>query len=505
MAEVLVPAAQYLRMSTDHQKYSLMNQSAAIGDYAAAHGFSIVRTYTDAGKTGLVLKRRQGLKQLLRDVVAGNCGFHAVLVYDVSRWGRFQDLDEAAHYEYLCKAAGVPVHYCAETFSNDMSLPALIMKALKRTMAGEYSRELSVKVLAGQKRLAQLGYKQGGLPGYGLRRLLVDAERRPKQLLVSGEWKSVATDRVILVPGPAEEVAVVREIFRMLIEDGKSVHRIASELNRAGIEYLCGRKWSHGAVNTILTHPKYVGCGVYGRTCHKLSTPPVKVPRADWVAIPGAFASVVSQATFDHAQRILSLRTHRKSDEELLQQLRDLLTQKGRISHSLLLSSSLTPSYGAYRSRFGSLKTAYSRIGYGKPEDFAGIDLRSRINAIREELLTAIVALDPEGISKIQANGRARACLRFANGCRLSVIAARSFLTDAGRVRWDIRLCEGESQNMTLLARMDRCNKVVQEMRVFPRSNRFGRFVISEEDEWLKQGMVLPCLEALGSVIERAA
>jgi len=90
MTDILVPAAQYLRMSTDHQKYSLMNQSAAIGDYAAAHGFSVIRTYTDAGKTGVSLKRRKGLKQLLQDVVAGNCGFHAVLVYDVSRWAVFK-------------------------------------------------------------------------------------------------------------------------------------------------------------------------------------------------------------------------------------------------------------------------------------------------------------------------------------------------------------------------------------------------------------------------------
>ncbi len=44
------------------------------------------------------------------------------------------------------------MHYCAETFANDGTLPSLIMKALKRTMAGEYSRELGVKVLAGQKR-----------------------------------------------------------------------------------------------------------------------------------------------------------------------------------------------------------------------------------------------------------------------------------------------------------------------------------------------------------------
>jgi len=89
------------------------------------------------------------------------------------------------------------VHYCAESFVNDGTLPSLIMKTLKRTMAAEYSRELSVKVLEGQKRLARLGFKQGGVSGYGLRRMLVSASGVPKQELAAGERKSIATDRVI--------------------------------------------------------------------------------------------------------------------------------------------------------------------------------------------------------------------------------------------------------------------------------------------------------------------
>jgi DNA invertase Pin-like site-specific DNA recombinase len=200
-----IPVAQYLRMSTEHQHYSLDNQEAAIRRYADQHGLTVVQTYSDAAKRGLVLTRRFGLRQLLQDVVSGNSAYKAILVYDVSRWGRFQDTDEAAHYEFLCKSAGVPIHYCAETFINDGSLPNLIMKTLKRTMAGEYSRELSVKVLDGHKRLAQLGFKQGGLPGYGLRRMLVSPDREPKQQLEKGQRKSLTTDRVILVPGPAPQ------------------------------------------------------------------------------------------------------------------------------------------------------------------------------------------------------------------------------------------------------------------------------------------------------------
>src|SRR5260370_19390846 len=140
----LVPAAQYLRISTEHQQYSLENQSTAIQRYADSQGFEVVRTYSDAAKSGLVLRHRLGLRQLLQDVVSGAPGYRVILVYDVSRWGRFQDTDESAHYEVLCKSAGVPVHYCAETFANDGSLPNLFMKPLKRTMAGEVPRLLPV-------------------------------------------------------------------------------------------------------------------------------------------------------------------------------------------------------------------------------------------------------------------------------------------------------------------------------------------------------------------------
>src|SRR5579859_2385961 len=120
----LIPAAQYLRMSTEHQQYSMDNQAAAIQRYADLNGFRIVRTYADAARSGVVLKRRSALQQLLKEVIAGTREFRAILVYDVSRWGRFQDMDEAAHYEFLCKSAQIPVHYSSEIFSNDGAIPS---------------------------------------------------------------------------------------------------------------------------------------------------------------------------------------------------------------------------------------------------------------------------------------------------------------------------------------------------------------------------------------------
>lgn len=127
----------------------------------------------------------------MRDVTSGSADFEAILVYDVSRWGRFQDADEGAFHEHLCSRAGICVHYCAEQFENDGSIGSNLLKTVKRVMAGEYSRELSVKVFAGQCRLIELGFRQGGPAGFGLRRLLIDEQRLPKGELSRGEQKSL--------------------------------------------------------------------------------------------------------------------------------------------------------------------------------------------------------------------------------------------------------------------------------------------------------------------------
>ena len=117
----------------------------------------------------------------------GRADYDVILVYDVSRWGRFQDADESAYYEYICKRAGIQVAYCAEQFENDGSPVSTIVKGVKRAMAGEYSRELSTKVFAGQCRLIELGYRQGGPAGYGLRRQLIDGAGARKGELARGE------------------------------------------------------------------------------------------------------------------------------------------------------------------------------------------------------------------------------------------------------------------------------------------------------------------------------
>jgi len=272
-------AAQYLRMSTEHQQYSIDNQAEMIKVYAIEHRMEIVKTYADSGRSGLTLASRPGLKQLIDDVESGSPGYSVVLVYDVSRWGRFQDADESAYYEYRCRRANIAVHYCAESFVNDGTLTTVLLKAIKRAMAAEYSRELSVKVFEGKARLIELGFRQGGLAGYGLRRFLVDQDGNPKGVLQSGEEKSIATDRVILVPGPANEIETVRNVFRLYAIDHLSPADIAKNLNDTGIPWQAGRFWTRYVVGEMVTNPKYIGTNLSNRHSGKLRTPQRRNPR----------------------------------------------------------------------------------------------------------------------------------------------------------------------------------------------------------------------------------
>lgn len=199
------PAAQYIRMSTDKQDLSPSVQKEAIAAYAAARGLDVVASYEDEGRSGVHLKNRPALLRLLHDVTASK-QFSTVLVYDVSRWGRFQDTDAAAYHEYHCKLHGVDVIYVAELFGAEINPITALLKSMKRAMAAEYSRDLANKCRAGQHLVIGRGYQIGPLPALGYRRCSVSADGQREVMLDKGQRKIAATDRIkwVLVPDEVE-------------------------------------------------------------------------------------------------------------------------------------------------------------------------------------------------------------------------------------------------------------------------------------------------------------
>lgn len=461
-------AAQYVRMSTEHQKYSTENQAEIIRQYADKRGIEIVRTYADEGRSGLNIGGREALQHLIADVQSRSADFDLILVYDVSRWGRFQDADKGAYYEQVCKNAGIAVIFCAEQFENDGSPITTIIKGVKRAMAGEYSRELSVKVFTGQSRLIERGYRQGGPAGYGLRRMMIDQSGQPKTILSRGEQKGLQTDRVILVPGPPDEVETVRRIYRLFVEDGKSEREIASLLNNEGVITDLGRAWTRGTVHQLLANEKYIGNNVWNRRSYKLKEKRVRNPPDLWLRADGAFEAIVEANSFHAAQAIIHERNRRFSDEQMLDYLRHLLERHGRLSGIIIDEADGLPSSGAYQSRFGSLLRAYRLVGFTPDRDYRYVEINRVLRRMHADTVV-------ETVARIQSLGGTVASdpttdLLTINGeFTASIAIARCQSTPAGSLRWKIRFDTSLGPDITVALRMEPDNQAVLDYYLLPR------------------------------------
>lgn len=477
----LVRAVEYVRMSTEHQQYSTENQAAKIREYAAQRGIEVLRTYTDAGKSGLNMEGRKSLQQLLKDVESGSADFTLILVYDVSRWGRFQDADESAYYEYRCRRAGIQVVYCAEQFENDGSPVSTIVKGVKRAMAGEYSRELSAKVFAGQCRLIEMGYRQGGAAGYGLRRVLLDQNGSVKLELANGEHKCLVTDRVILMPGPVEEIRIVNLMYHWLIDEGISETAIVSRLNGMGIRSNLDREWSRGAVHDVLTNEKYIGNNVFNRSSFKLQKVRVENPAEMWIKKEAAFEPIVPAEVFYTAQAIIKARTDRITDEELLERLRELYRQHGHISKLIINESDNIPSTAVYIGRFGSLVRAYKMVGFTPEHDYRYIEINKYLRRLHPEIvdktesqianLGGVVLRDPT-TDILMINGE----------FNISIVLARCKTAVNGSRHWKVRFDTSLLPDLTVVVRLDQTNQSVLDYYLLPRLD-FGELRLNLADQ----------------------
>jgi DNA invertase Pin-like site-specific DNA recombinase/DNA-binding winged helix-turn-helix (wHTH) protein len=500
-ATSLVPAAQYVRMSTEDQQYSIANQGAAIQTYAQKRGYVVVSTYADAGKSGVVIKHRRELQRLLHDVTSGQAQFKAILVYDVSRWGRFQDVDEAAHYEFLCKSAGIPVRYCAEQFDNDGSLPSTMMKALKRTMAAEFSRELGSKVSQGQRRIALLGFRVAGAAGYGLRRMMVSPDGGRRIVLEQGEHKAIQKDRVILVPGPKQEVDCVRTIFNLAANLRKTPSQIARELNNRHMQSWNGQSWDSWSVYRLLTKDKYTGCNTYGKTTQRLSSPIQNVERHLWTTKRDAFRPIVDRLTFDRAQELIQKRSTRpkKTDVDLIRAMKRVLAQKGKLSQRLLSGKGILD-HRTYRLRFGSVMKAYELAGYQLPAATMKSSqsqrqimlLRANLYARLKQLFAGrvrIISLPSQTLQQVvEIDGRLRVAVYL---CR----ATNEIST--GEPGWYLRVRALEKRLPALICTIDRSFTQLLNFYVFPSlGDSFPTTRIFRENQaWLSSGRKLEKLD----------
>ena len=495
-------AAQYVRVSTDYQRYSIENQAAVIAAYAQMHGLTIVWTYRDEGESGLRIKNRMGLTQLIEDIRSGRTDFGHVLVYDVSRWGRFQDIDESAHYEFICKQAGIKVAYCAEDFDNDGSLISSIVKNIKRVMAAEFSRELSAKVHAGASRLARLGFKMGGPIGYGLERVAVDEKSHPKAILRHGERKYLTSDHVKVRPGTADERAVIRWIFEEFVH-GKSQAEIIRELNMRGVPAKNGVPWSSNLMRALLRNEAYIGNLVWNRASQKLGAKTTNNPTDLWIRSEGCVEPIIERDLFIRAKKILDDYRVNIPEEEMLARLRKVLMKKGSLSAAIINRTPGLPCSATYLKHFGTLQNIYRLIGYNKTRYWDDLEAHQRwaaLNRRHAELLR--YAFEQAGTrASFDASIQ---CLRVNDDESICFGLAKWRKYEGRDVRWTLRRQSRWPAGWIVAIRLGTNCEAIQDYILLPSPSCAGCWLwISEENLHMHKIEVFQTFEELARSLVR--
>jgi DNA invertase Pin-like site-specific DNA recombinase len=475
-------AAIYVRMSTDRQNYSTQHQREHLSKFAADRGLTVVREYGDEGKSGLALRGRPGLRSLLADVQSDTVAFDTILVYDVSRWGRFQDVDESAHYEYICRSAGIEIVYCAEQFENDGSPMAALLKSIKRTMAAEYSRELSAKVFMAQCRFISLGYKQGGSAGYALRRLCIGHEGEVKRVLTYGERKVSLTDRVVFILGPADEIAVLRRVYSMYIDERLGETAIANHLNADSIRSEFGRPWTAWLVHSLLTNEKYLGNIIFNRGSFKLQRKAVHNPSEMWVRCDGAFESPLPEGVFELAKVERLRRNARPDKATLLQLLKDLHLQFGKVTTALLTEQVKSTMPKLLARHFGTITNAYMLAGIPTSSTYTYVETRRYVSLTRQLVIDESVKFC--SAAGVLAELGKRGEFHFIIDRRISVrvVVARCRGTKPARARWKVSTASFQHVDFVIAVQLNTCNTSVECYYLLPSGDMDDKDVTLREE-----------------------
>jgi hypothetical protein len=334
-------------------------------------------------------------------------------------------------------------------------------------MAAEQSRELSVKVFAGQCRLIEKGFRQGGHAGYGLRRLRINEKGEPQGQLKFGERKSLQTDRVILIAGPQEEVEHVRWMYSAFTEHGMQESQIAAILNQKGVITDLGRVWTRATVHEVLTNEKYIGNNVFNRRSFKLKARRVKNRPEMWVRANGVFEAIVEPKHFYAAQHIIHERNRKFSDEEMLEKLKEVYKKRGWLSGIIIDEAEDMPSSSAYSHRFGSLLRAYELIGYTPDVDYRFIEINRRLRKthanILQDTIDKVIALGAHVTQEVETG-----LLLINNMLKASLVVARCKQTRAGSYRWKIHLDSGLLPDISIIVRMDAVNEKALDYYLLP-------------------------------------
>jgi DNA invertase Pin-like site-specific DNA recombinase len=393
-------AVLYLRKSTPGDRMqadSLEVQEQILRAFAKEREIEIVYVFRDSA-SGTTVHDRPEFMEMVRRITHRH-NFEAVLVRDVSRFGRFLDPDESAYWSYLFELHGVNTVYVEEMFTDDMSPLAGLVKSARRVMAAEFSREKSRVISRSQERVTRLGFLRGGPPPFGMKRVMVTRAGEPIQDLKHGEWKSLSTHRTKLAPGEPADVAIVREIFRRYA-DGESIVDISEWLNAKCIKAARGGRWYCATVAAILRNPAYIGHAVFRRK----QRPSIVTgsPSRPTIEQPGSYVPIVDLDIWNAVRARHDSATRQQSNQDLAADLRRAYETCGFLGKKMTAPLVTLASWATYRTRFKGMHDGALLTAYGDEVELLRESIVKLLTGCADVTQTGVWDYDVEGATRLR-------------------------------------------------------------------------------------------------------
>jgi hypothetical protein len=213
---------------------------------------------------------------------------------------------------------------------------------------------------------------------------------------------------------------------------------------------------------------------VYNRKSFKLKKRRIANPPGMWIRKDAAFEAVIAPEVFSRAQQIIQARSKHYTDDEMLEQLRNLFTLYGTLSGVLIDESEGMPSSSAYRCRFSSLARAYTLVGFTPERDFAFIEINRKLRESHAEHCEMLVTR----LRDIGASVRQDPITELFivnEEFSLSMIMARCRPTASGSMRWNLRFDTSLRPDVTIAVRLEPDNQSVRDYYMFPGTDLFTK------------------------------
>jgi site-specific DNA recombinase len=296
----LIPAAAYVRMSTDRQEDSPERQRRDINELAERDGYEIIKWYEDHGKTGTESRKRTDFQKLLKDAKGGT--FKAVLLTESSRLSREDPFTVIDHWRVF-RDAGVDLVNPRGKLDLD-DIGGFITAYVHQYGAHQESHNIARRVVSGM-RLALSKGRHPVPPCFGYDREVRDEEGEVVRRIPLGERFRCPKDWTValVLSDDLQAVKAVRYAFDA-IERGKSCAEIVRWLRGQGILTRAGLLFNEISLKYLLTNPVYVGTLRLGYHARGQFNHVVE----GIVTTKNAHPAIITQEQFDRVQEILKVR-----------------------------------------------------------------------------------------------------------------------------------------------------------------------------------------------------